>query len=204
MMKQNPKTLEKQQKIEGFFKAPRPFGEGIALLRSLALKTKAEEDFKWGIPIYTLGGKNVFGICRFKAYFGIWFYQGAILKDPKGVLENAQEGKTKAMRSWRFTTVEGMDQELVLDYMREALENQKKGLQIEAERKAAPTIPMLLQGQLEGNKALRAAFNGLPPYRQREYCEYIEEAKQEPTKLRRLEKILPLIEKGLGLNDAYR
>src|SRR5690554_1122101 len=148
-MKQNPKTLEKQQKIEGFFKAPRPFGEGIALLRSLALKTKAEEDFKWGIPIYTLGGKNVFGICRFKAYFGIWFYQGAILKDPKGVLENAQEGKTKAMRSWRFTTVEGIDRESVLAYMREAMENREKGLEIEPEKKGTPIIPTLLEEQLE-------------------------------------------------------
>src|SRR5690606_22054847 len=164
-----------------FYREPHPFGEGVALLRSMALRTVAKEDFKWGIPIYTHLEKNVFGICRFKGYFGIWFYQGALLKDPKGVLENAQEGKTKAMRSWKFTTVEGMDQESVLAYMKEALENQEKGLQIEPEKKGSPTIPALLLEQLEGDIELRNSYNGLPPYKQREFCEYIGEAKQQTT-----------------------
>ena len=196
--------MEKQEKIEGFYREPHPFGEGVALLRSLALKTAAQEDFKWGIPVYSHLGKNVFGICRFKGYFGIWFYQGVLLKDPKGVLENAQEGKTKAMRSWKFTTVEGIDRESVLAYMREAMENREKGLEIEPEKKGTPIIPTLLEEQLERDMKLKNSFNGLPPYKQREFCEYIGEAKQGATKLRRLEKILPLIKKGQGLNDAYR
>lgn len=196
--------LEKQEKLELFFKQEHPFKEGIARLREVALKTAAKEDFKWGIPIYTHKGKNVFGICRFKSYFGVWFYQGVFLKDPKKLLENAQEGKTKGMRSWRFTALEQLDQTLVSAYMQEALENQEKGLMIEPDKKDAPIIPKLLQEQLDRNKGLRSSFKALPPYKQREYCEYITEAKQEHTKLRRLEKSLPLIEKGLGLHDAYR
>ncbi|WP_041801215.1 YdeI/OmpD-associated family protein [Flagellimonas ruestringensis] len=196
--------MEKSEKLEGYYEKEHPFREGIAFLREIALKTEATEDFKWGMPAYTLNGKNVFGICKFKGHFGIWFFNGVFLNDPKKVLENAQEGKTKGMRHWKFHSLDEVDGKTVLSYMVEALENQKKGQEVKAEGTSKVVIPELLQSELTKNATLKGAFEKFTPYKQKEFCEYIAEAKQEKTKLRRLAKILPMISKGVGLNDAYR
>ena len=126
------------------------------------------------------------------------------LKDPKNVLENAQEGKTKGMRHWKFYSVDDIDEKGVLTYMLEALVNQGKGLEVKAEKTKKVYIPALLQAELDKNSSLKNSFASFTPYKQKEFCEYIAEAKQEKTQLRRLEKILPMIEKGIGLNDGYR
>ena len=196
--------MEKSEKLETYYEKEHPFKDGIAVLRQLALKTEAQENFKWSFPVYTLNGKNVFGICKFKHHFGVWFFNGAFLQDPKKVLENAQEGKTKGMRHWKFHSLEEIDEKGVMAYMREALDNQKKGIELTPDKATKTAIPELLKTQLTQNKGLKTAFDAFTPYKQKEFCEYIAEAKQEATKLRRLDKILPMIEKGIGLNDGYR
>ncbi|WP_437396909.1 YdeI/OmpD-associated family protein [Flagellimonas lutimaris] len=196
--------MEKSEKIEAYYENEHPFMEGISNLREIALKTEAEEDFKWSIPVYTLNNKNVFGICKFKSHFGVWFFNGVFLKDPKKVLENAQEGKTKGMRHWKFQSLDEVDEKVVLAYMQEALDNQKKGLEIKAEKNKKVAIPEPLQSAFKKDSQLMTAFEKFTPYKQKEFSEYIAEAKQEKTKLRRLEKILPIIKQGIGLNDAYR
>ncbi|GLU44120.1 YdeI family protein [Allomuricauda sp. NBRC 101325] len=196
--------MEKSEKLEAYYEQEHPFRDGIAHLRQLALKTEAEETFKWSFPVYTIEGKNVFGICKFKSHFGVWFFNGVFLKDPKKVLENAQEGKTKGMRHWKFTALDEVDDMAVLAYMTESLENQKKGLEIQPEKTNKVEIPDLLHAELKKHPTLQKAFENFTPYKQKEFCEYIAEAKQEKTKLRRLEKILPMIKDGVGLNDGYR
>ncbi|HKL90473.1 MAG TPA: YdeI/OmpD-associated family protein [Allomuricauda sp.] len=196
--------MDKSEKLEAYYVKEHPFKDGIGLLRGIALKTEAKEDFKWSIPVYTLNNKNVFGICKFKNHFGIWFFNGVFLKDPKKVLENAQEGKTKGMRHWKFQSLDQVDEKTVLGYMKEALDNQKKGLEVKAEKTKKVEIPELLKLELAKDAALKTAFEKFTPYKQKEFCEYIAEAKQEKTKLRRLEKILPMIKEGIGLHDGYR
>lgn len=196
--------MEKTEKLHAYYDAEHPFRDGIAQLRELALQSGAQEDFKWSIPVYTHQGKNVFGISKFKHHFGVWFFNGVFLKDPKSVLENAQKGKTKGMRHWKFHSVDDIDEKGVLAYMLEALANQEKGLEVKAEKTKKVYIPALLQAELDKNSTLKNSFTSLTPYKQKEFCEYISEAKQEKTQLRRLEKILPMIEKGVGLNDGYR
>ena len=192
------------EKIEAFYAREHTFQKGILKLRDIILKTELEEQLKWGAPVYTINNKNVLGIMAFKKHFGIWFFNGVFLKDPLGVLQNAQEGKTKAMRHWKFTNTEDIDQNAVLSYVREAIANQKKGLEVKPERKKDTEIPALLQNQLGKDTLAKKAFEKLTPGRQREYCEYIDSAKQEKTKLSRIEKILPMIKEGKGLNDRYR
>lgn len=196
--------MGKSEKLNAYYAKEHPFRDGIAQLRELALQSGAQEDYKWSFPVYTLEGKNVFGICKFKNHFGVWFFNGVFLKDPKNVLENAQEGKTKGMRHWKFHSVDQIDEKGVLAYMLESLANQEKGLEIKVEKTKKVHIPKLLQVELDKNSALKTAYDQFTPYKQKEFCEHITEAKQEKTKLRRLEKILPMIENGTGLNDAYR
>lgn len=197
--------MEKSEKLDIYYQQEHHFREGICALRELALQTKSVEDYKWNIPVYTVNGKNVFGICRFKNHFGVWFYNGVFLKDPKKVLRNAQEGKTKAMRHWYFSSEKDIDREAVLAYMIESIENQEKELSIAPEKSSKELqVPSFLKQALAKDNTVKATFEALSPYKQKEFCEYIMEAKQEKTKARRLEKILPMIKKGIGLNDAYR
>jgi uncharacterized protein YdeI (YjbR/CyaY-like superfamily) len=198
--------MDISEKAETYFAKDRPFKSGLALLRALALKTELQETFKWSTPVYTIEGKNVLGITSFKAHFGVWFFNGVFLKDPKNVLVNAQEGKTKSMRHWKFTSMDQINQREVLSYMKEAIENQKKGLIPNAQKDPKPKIkvPLLLTSALKKNELAKRNFEALPPYKQNEYSEYIATAKQEKTKLSRLQKILPMIIEGIGFHDKYR
>ncbi|MGI9546169.1 MAG: YdeI/OmpD-associated family protein [Flavobacteriaceae bacterium] len=191
-------------KADAYFEKDGPFKEEIRILRELAMGTELVETLKWGAPVYTIQDKNVVGIMAFKNHYGLWFFNGVYLTDPENLLENAQEGKTKAMRHWKFRANDKIDNNLILEYLHEAIENQKRGLALKPERNKETTVPDLLLNELEANKELRQRFEGLTPYKQREYCEYLDTAKQEKTKLSRLEKILPMIEKGIGFNDQYR
>lgn len=193
-----------QKKIEAFYNKEQPFKEGIALLRSLAKRTELIETLKWGAPVYTINNKNVLGIMAFKEHFGIWFFNGVYLSDPKGVLENAQEGKTKAMRHWKFKTIQEIDKGEVLSYMEEAIGNQKKGKVLTKQKAAELKMPALLKEALMSNPEAKKQFELLTPYNQKEYYEYISTVKLEKTKLSRLEKSISLILQGIGLNDVYR
>lgn len=94
-----------------------------ARLRTLVLACGLEETVKWGGPVYAAGGKNIVGVVAFKAYFGLWFFDGVSLADKDGVLVNAQEGKTKAMRQWRMTAAKDIRPALVKAYVKEAMKH---------------------------------------------------------------------------------
>ncbi len=198
--------MEKSEKVERYYAEEHQFSEAIMKLRGLALKTGLEETFKWMFPTYTLDDKNVIAICKFKKHFGIWFFNGVFLSDPYKVLENAQKGKTQAMRHWKFHSEEEIDNQKVLGYMNEAIENQKRGIMLIPKKKTPikVVVPELLKNSLNKNALIKKAFQKLSPYNQKEYSEYIANAKQEKTKLSRLEKILPMISRGEGLNDKYK
>ena len=198
--------MDRQEKIDYFYNEEHQYKTGVAILRKLALACKLKETYKWSFPTYTTQDKNVIAICKFKSHFGIWFFNGVFLKDSHKVLENAQEGKTKAMRHWKFSSTSEIDHNVVEAYIQEAIVNQKKGLALKVERKPKTkiVIPTHLAIAIEHNDDLKTAFNKLTYSKQKDYAEYIATAKQEKTKLSRLEKIVPLILNGLGLNDKYR
>ncbi|MCY3556456.1 MAG: YdeI/OmpD-associated family protein [Gemmatimonadetes bacterium] len=165
---------------------------------------EVEETVKWGQPCYTHAGKNVVGIGAFKEFVSVWFFQGALLRDEHGVLVNAQEGRTRAMRQWRFQAVEEIDEPLLRAYVDESIENQRLGKEIKAERKKPVEVPDELAGALADDRDAGERFSSLTPGKQREYTEYIAEAKRTETRTKRLEKILPMIRSGQGLNDKYK
>jgi uncharacterized protein YdeI (YjbR/CyaY-like superfamily) len=175
----------------------------IEALKAILVKTQLVETVKWGAPVYTYNGKNVVGIAGFKNYFTLWFYKGVFLKDEAAKLVNAQDGKTKSLRQWRFESGDDLNEKLILQYVKEAIEIEKAGLAVKPEKKSN-AIPELLQHALNENEELNVAFSKLTPGKQREYSEYVTEAKQEKTKLSRLDKIIPLITDGKGLNDKYK
>ena len=173
-------------------------------LREILLSTELQEEVKWGGPCYTYDGKNVVGMAGFKSYFGLWFHQGALLKDQKKILLNAQEGKTRALRQWRMQSAKEIKPTIIKRYVKEAIKLAKEGKQITAARKKPLVVPAELKNALKSNKKANENFKNMRLGRQREYADYIADAKRDDTKLRRLEKILPMISKGAGLHDKYR
>lgn len=179
------------------------WGEELALLREIIQRTELVETNKWGGEIYTINNKNLLGIGGFKNYFTIWFMNGVFLKDEAKVLVNANEGVTKGLRQWRFTSAADINEKLVLHYIHEAIANEKAGLSIKPEKKEAMQCDFF-EGELKKDATLNAAFEKLSPYKQKEFWEYMATAKQEKTKATRFEKIKPMIMDGFGLNDKYR
>lgn len=197
--------MKKAKSVEEYIEVHEKWTDALNVLRALINHTELEETLKWSVPTYALHGKNVLSIGAFKNHFGIWFFNGVFLKDEHAKLNNAQEHKTKAMRQWKFTDINEIDKNLVAAYIYEAIENQKAGKEIKPNRSKKETIiPPELNDALKKSKILEMAFQKLTPSKQREYCDHIESAKREPTKLSRLEKIKPLILQGTGLNDKYK
>lgn len=167
-------------------------------------KAPLEKSIKWGAEVFTFNGKNVVSYGGFRHYFAIWFFNGVFLSDPYGVLVNAQEGKTKSLRQWRFTSIKEIHEKKVLEYVKEAIAVEEKGLKMKPEKFRPAPAPLILSEAFSDDKRLKSAFDKLTPGRQKEYILYLEEARQEKTKQSRMEKIKPMILNGQGLNDRYK
>ena len=190
--------------VDQYLNTNSQWSEELVKLRKILLSTKLEECIKWGAPCYTHNGKNIVGIGGFKSYVGLWFYQGALLSDPKNVLINAQKDKTKAMRQWRFQAAKEIKATDIKAYVREAIEQQEAGLEIKPDRDRPVVMPPELEAALKKNKKAAAAFKDLTKGKQRDYANYIADAKRDATKQSRIDSILPMIITGQGLHDKYR
>ena len=126
------------------------------------------------------------------------------LKDEDKVLINAQEGKTRALRQWRMTSANDIKATVIKRYVKESIDQFAAGKEMKSDRHQAVVVPAELSAALRRSKGATAAFNGLRKGLQREYAEYISSAKRDETKLKRIDKVLPMIAAGIGLNDKYR
>ena len=195
--------MKKPVSVEEYIEEHAHFSEALKVLRSIITSTELEERIKWNAPVYSLDGKNIIGLGAHKNHFGIWFFNGVFLKDEQNLLMNAQE-KTKGLRQMRFESIHYIDKNTVLAYVKEAIENQKSGKEIKPEKTKKVLIPEALKTLFQSQTELHTSFKALTPYKQKEYCEYVETAKREATIESRLEKIKPMILKGIGLNDQYK
>ena len=194
-----------EEKVDKYIEKHPAWNDQLSVLRSVFQASELKEEVKWGAPHYTYNGKLVAGLAAFKNHCAIWFHQGVFLKDEKKMLMNAQEGVTRGLRQWRFDQNESIDNKLVKSYVEEAIQNCKDGKEIKPQRKKIEVVvPAELSDAFKKNKTAHQAFNAMTPGKQKEYANYISEAKREATKLSRLEKILPMIEAGGGLYDKYK
>ena len=136
--------------------------------------------------------------------FGLWFFQGALLKDQGAYLLNAQSGKTKAMRQWRFASAEEINREEILNYLLEATKNAKDGKEIKPERNKKIDIPGEMVEAFQEDSSLKDSFDQMSKTKRRELAEHVGTAKRQETRDRRLKTVLELIKQGRGLNDNYR
>lgn len=196
----------KSKSVEEYIELKSEWKELLFTLRDIIISTGLEETIKWGGPVYTYHKKNIIGIGAFKNFVSLWFYHGVFLKDQDKKLVNAQEGVTKSLRQWRFTDYEEMakNSELIQQYIFEAIEIEKQGKSIKPTRTQKVILPNELSSKLQRNVKFKNAFELFSKAKQREFAEYIEQAKRSETRLNRLDKVIVLVLKGEGLNDKYK
>jgi uncharacterized protein YdeI (YjbR/CyaY-like superfamily) len=195
--------MDLSQSVDEYIIKNNHWQEELVFLRKIMQSTEMIEAVKWGAPVYTVGGKNVVGLGAFKSYVGLWFFQGVFLSDRHKKLVNAQEGTTQGLRQLRFQSFEEMDKKLILEYVEEAIANQKAGRMMKPQKKPL-IIPDELQDALDSDGILRERFESLNLTMKREFAEYIDSAKRQETRDTRLAKIKPMILEGISLNDKYR
>lgn len=113
--------MPRYRTVDEYFEGNECWPSEVRRLRGVLQSTPLEETLKWGGPCYTYRGKNVVGLGAFRSYFGLWFFQGAALDDPEGVLVNAQPGKTKHLRQWRMTSNADIRPAVIRHYIDEAI-----------------------------------------------------------------------------------
>jgi len=189
-------------KVDGFLKKATKWRDEFEKLRKVCLDCGLTEELKWGKPCYTYQKSNVVLIHGFKEYCALLFMKGALLKDPNGILVQQTEN-VQAARQIRFTNIrEIVEMEAILKaYIKEAVEVEKAGLEVEYKKISEFAVPDEFQRKLAKTPALKAAFNALTPGRQRGYLLHFSAPKQSKTRESRVEKNMPHILKGKGLNE---
>jgi uncharacterized protein YdeI (YjbR/CyaY-like superfamily) len=170
----------------------------IAEMRRVLAGSGMKEECKWGKPTYTVDGKNIVIVQGFKEYFGLGFFQGALLKDAKKVLE--QLGQVHAGRVMKFASVKDIRAKVatIKAYVREAIAIEKSGLRMERKKTSDFPVPEELTERFRKDTRFKRAFESLTPGRQRSYLYHFAAAKQSATRVARIEKAMPAIFAGKG------
>jgi uncharacterized protein YdeI (YjbR/CyaY-like superfamily) len=172
--------------------------EEITEMRRVLAGLAMKEECKWGKPTYTVDGKNIVIMQGFKEYFGLGFFQGALLKDPKKVL--VQLGQVHAGRVMKFTGVKDITARAatIKAYVREAIAVEKAGLRMAQKKTSDFPVPEELTERFRRDPRFKRAFEALTPGRQRSYLYHFAAAKQSATRVARIEKAMPAIFEGRG------
>lgn len=189
-------------KVDFYFGKAKKWQEELEKLRMIVLDCGLTEELKWGVPCYLFQGNNIVLIHVFKEYCALLFFKGALLNDANGILVQQTENVQSA-RQVRFTNVEeiaGMEP-ILKAYIYEAIEVEKAGLEVEFKKTTAFIIAEEFQKKLDKTPALKTAFDALTPGRQRAYLLHFSAPKQSKTRELRVEKYVPQILDGKGLND---
>lgn len=189
-------------KVDSFIDRASQWRDEYATLRTILLRGALTEELKWGVPCYTLEGRNVVLIHGFKHYCALLFIKGSLLEDPQGVLI-AQTENMQAGRQLRFTGMAdiAMMAAVINAYIAEAIVVEQAGLKVPMKATAAFDMPDEFQRKLDDTPGLAAAFTALTPGRQRAYLLHFSSAAQAKTRESRVANCMPNIIAGKGLDD---
>lgn len=175
--------------------------EELKQLRRIVLECGLQEELKWSQPCYSFKNSNILIVTAFKEYAALAFFKGVLLKDFKGILVAPGES-SQSSRQARFTNVKDIiEKETILKaYIFEAIEVEKAGLKVNFKKNPEP-IPEEFQKKMDEIPAFKKAFEALTPGRQRGYILHFSQPKQSKTRASRVEKYMPKILNGKGIND---
>ncbi|HEY6954141.1 MAG TPA: DUF1801 domain-containing protein [Flavisolibacter sp.] len=189
-------------KVDFFFAEDKKWHKEFQKLRTIILDCGLVEELKWGCPCYTFQNTNVVLIHGFKEYCALLFFKGALLKDTEGILVQQTEN-VQAARQIRFTSLNDItkQEKIVKAYIYQAIEVEKAGLTVKLKKTSEYKVPEEFQKKLDKLPKLKAAFDKLTPGRQRAYLFHFSQPKQSKTRESRVEKYIPQILAGKGLDD---
>ncbi len=189
-------------KVDGYIRKNKKWQEELQKLRTIILDCPLTEEVKWRVPCYTFQQSNIVILGAFKESCTLSFVKGALLKDARGILQ-IPGPNTQSARVIRFTDVREIIQvaPVLKVYIHEAIEVENAGLKVAFKKITEHPIPEEFQTKLDKIHALKTAFTSLTPGRQRAYLLYFSAAKQSKTREARVEKCLPRILRGKGLDD---
>jgi uncharacterized protein YdeI (YjbR/CyaY-like superfamily) len=189
-------------KVGFYFNKAAKWQKEVQTLRTIILDCGLTEELKWGCPCYMFQQNNIVLIHDFKDYCALLFLKGALLNDADGILIQQTEN-VQAARQIRFTNIdEVIEREAVIKaYVFEAIEVEKAGLQVVLKKTKDFIIAEEFRNKLDEHPALITAFNALTPGRQKAYLLHFAAPKQAKTREARVEKCIPQILNGKGLND---
>jgi uncharacterized protein YdeI (YjbR/CyaY-like superfamily) len=189
-------------KVDWYFEKAQKWQDELAILRTTVLDCGLSEELKWGVPCYTFQKANIALIHVFKEYCAVLFVKGALLSDANGLLVQQTEN-TQSARQMRFTNIQeikALETDLKT-YIFEAIEVEKAGLKVALKQASELIFPEEFQRQLDADADLKTAFDALTSGRKRAYFLHFSEPKQAKTREARVEKYIPQIRMGKGLND---
>jgi uncharacterized protein YdeI (YjbR/CyaY-like superfamily) len=189
-------------KVDFYFDKAGKWQEATEKLRKIVLSCGLTEELKWGCPCYMQGKSNIVLIHVFKEYCALLFFKGALLNDPDGILIQQTEN-VQAARQIRFTDAKQVTKQAAVlkTYIQEAIRIEKAGLKVELKTPAEFTMADEFRAKLDIDRNLEKAFEALTPGRQRAYLLHFSSAKQAKTREARVEKAIPQILDGKGLDD---
>src|SRR2546421_12098199 len=189
-------------KVDWFFSKGKQWREEFEKLRMICLDCGLTEELKWGCPCYTFEKRNIVLMHGFKEYCALLFFKGSLLKDPEDILIQQTEN-VQAARQIRFANVRQIVKmnRILKAYIYEAIEVERAGLKVPLKKTKEFNLPAEFQNKLNKSPTLRKAFNALSPGRQRGYLLFFSAPKQSKTREARVEKCIPQILVGNGLND---
>jgi len=210
MAKRDPRI---DAKIEASPEFARPI---LAHLRKLEHKAcpEAEETVKWGMPHFTYRGSILFGMGSFKAHIAMGFWLGnLIIGDKASEAKGSETERSEAAMGQfgRITSLKDLPPDkVILGFIKKAMElidqgakNPARSAQARAKPKPPPKPPAFLQTAFRGDAKAAAGFKALSPGKQREYVAWLEEAKTDETREKRLAQALEWMAEGKGRNWKY-
>lgn len=189
-------------KVDAFMARTDQWRAEFEALRAILRQAPLTEELKWGQPCYALNGSNVVLMHGFKDYCALLFMKGALMSDPEGILIQQTENVQSA-RQIRFNALDQITGRAATlsAYVEAAIAVEKAGLKVDFKKTTEFSMPEEFRVRLDEDAALKEAFEGLTPGRQRAYLLHFSSAKQSKTREARVEKCIPQIMDGLGLDD---
>lgn len=187
-------------KVDAFLNLAKTWQAEMRKLRSIVVGCGLDEDIKWGKPCFSVDGKNVAIIQPFKAHCALMFFKGALLDDAHGLLRSQGENTQSSLRL-EFRSEAEIKKAVIESYVKQAIAVERSGRKVDFKAKRELEPPEELGATLNKDRKLDEAFRALTPGRRRGYMLYFTAAKQSKTRIARIEKCIPAILAGKGLND---
>ncbi|HMR81592.1 MAG TPA: YdeI/OmpD-associated family protein [Niabella sp.] len=163
------------------------------------------ESIKWGVPSFEYKNKIMSSLAAFKSHCAINFWSGLQITSLKPYLAPPAEGASNLGRIGNIKSLKDLPQNLAA-IIKEAMALIDKGITVKrapAKKSAAFPIPGALAKALAKNKKAKTAFEKLAPSHRKEYIQWINEAKTEATRYKRIATTIEWATEGKGKNWKY-